>query len=216
VANALHAAQRHTTVLLATLVGLITLLAGCGASQLTQMSLPVTGGSEGQVGDITVRDALFSYHGPIAEGTAYQPGDTVSVQASIINQGDAADRLVPLSSPIAGGGIILGAGTIPGHHALTAGYTVPVTSITPPDTTSVVLRLTGLSTPIRSGLTYSVVFTFARAGALRLELRVQDPDVPRADCPLPPDGKAPQVLTAPLGRAPAPPRPPPPDCSSLR
>jgi hypothetical protein len=176
----------------------------------------VTGGSEARLGAIAVRDAMFSYNGPVGDGTAYRPGETVSVQATIVNEGTAPDQLVSVSSPIAGGGVVLGSGMITGRHTLTAGYTNPIVATTLPDTTSIDLRLTGLKSTIRAGLTYPVVFTFARAGAVRLALRVEDSDEPSPECPLPPNGRAPQVLTAPLGRAPAPPTPAPPDCSSLR
>jgi hypothetical protein len=41
------------------------------------------------------------------------------------------------------------------------------------------VALTGLREPIRSGLTYPVVFGFERAGDLLLEVPVDTPDVPR-------------------------------------
>jgi hypothetical protein len=40
------------------------------------------------------------------------------------------------------------------------------------------VALTGLREPIRSGLTYPVVFGFERAGDLLLEVPVDTPDVP--------------------------------------
>lgn len=94
---------------------------------------------------------------------------------------------------------------LPGRHTLTAGYPKSVAAVTLPDTTPVGLRLTDLKTPIRAGLTYPVVFTFARAGELRLRLWVDNPDQPREDCPLPANGRPPQVFTAPIGQAPVPP-----------
>ncbi|PZS39509.1 MAG: hypothetical protein DLM62_07865 [Pseudonocardiales bacterium] len=208
--------RRHPTVLLASLLGLLALITGCGGGPSSQIRTPVSSGSQGQVGDLVIRDATFAYHGPITDAIAYRPGDTVSVQVTIINQGTITDRLVSVSSPIAAGGAVLGAGTIPAHHTLAAGYPPSVAATTLPDTTPIDLRLNTLNTAIRTGLTYPVVFTFARAGQLRLPLRVTSPDVPPAECPLPPDGKTPQIFTAPLGQAPPPPTPPPPDCSSLR
>ena len=87
---------------------------------------------------------------------------------------------------------------LPGRHTLAAGYPKSVAAVTLPDTTPVGLRLTDLKTPIRAGLTYPVVFTFARAGELRLRLGVDNPDQPREDCPLPANGRPPQVFTAPI------------------
>ncbi len=217
VAQAARAVRRRTVVGLAALAGLAVLLAGCGgARELSVAGVPVTGASEGRVGDITVADALFTWQGPIGDGTVYQPGDTASVRATIVNDGAGPDRLVSVSSPIAGGGEVVGPATIPANHALAAGYTGPLGPITPPDTTPIGLRLTDLNTPILAGLSYPVEFTFAHAGTLRLQLRVANPDVPVPECPLPPDGKIPSTFTAPVGRAPAPPTSPAPDCSSLR
>ncbi|WP_158546658.1 copper chaperone PCu(A)C [Halopolyspora algeriensis] len=215
-ADACRAARLRTTVLIATVMGLVALIAGCGTGQLGPRHLQRVGaGSEGQVGSIAVRDAMFAHTSSIEGDTVYRPGETVAVQATIVNEGTRPDRLVSVSSPIAGEGLVLGESTLPGHHTLTAGYVEPVASIELPETTSIELRLTGLTTTIRAGRTYPVVFTFAHAGQVRLPLRVANPDVPREYCPLPPNGKAPKVLTAPLGRAPAPPRNPLPDCSSL-
>lgn len=215
-ADAFRTVRPRTRVLAVTLVGLVVLLAGCGAGQLGRRHIQRTGsGSEGRVGDIVIRDAMFVYDHPIKGGTTYQPGDTVGVQATIVNESSAPDRLVSVSSPVAGNGVLVGKGNIPGHHALATGYAEPAASSTLPNTTTIGLRLTDLNTALRAGLTYPVVFTFARAGELRLELRLDNPDVPREYCPLPPNGKAPKVLTAPLGRAPAPPRNPLPDCSTL-
>lgn len=203
-------------VLISTVVGLVTLIAGCGTGQFGPRYLQNTGaGSEGQVGSIAVRGALFAATSSIEGDAVYRPGDAVTVQATIVNEGARTDRLVSVRSPIAGNALVLGDSSLPAQHTLTAGYTGPAATATLPETTSIELRLTELNTAIRAGLTYPVVFTFAHAGKLRLELRVANPEVPREYCPLPPNGKAPKVLTAPLGRAPKPPVNPPPDCSSL-
>ena len=218
VAEPFRATRRHATVLAATLLtlsALIALLAGCGRARFDQVTFGASGGSHGRVGQIAVSDAMFAFHGPIEASDVYRPGDTVSMQATIVNEGTAEDRLVSVSSPIAGGGAIAGDGAIPARHALSAGYTKQVAAITLPDTTSVDLRLTDLKTAIRAGLTYPVVFTFTRAGQLRLEVPAQNPDQPREDCGLPPNGRPPQLFTAPLGQAPLPPMPPPPPCSSI-
>jgi len=210
--------RRRTTVLVAallTLSGLLALLAGCGRARGNEVSFQPSGSSEGRVGDIVLTDALFEFRGPIEAPAVYRPGESVSVQATIINEGAAADRLVAVSSPVAGGGVIDGDAALPSRHTLTAGYSRPVATISLPDTTSVDLRLTDLKMPIRAGLTYPVVFTFARAGELRLQLRVDNPDTPREDCPLPPNGRPPQIFTAPIGQAPVPPIPPLPGCSSI-
>lgn len=210
-ANRSRLTRRCATILAATL---LVLLAGCGRAQPNEVTFKASGGSEGRVGDIVVSDAAFAFHGPLEASAEYQPGDTVSVRATIVNEGQTPDRLISVSSPIAGGGVIEGDGLIPSRHALTAGYTGPAAS-TLPDTASIDVKLTNLNTAIRAGLTYPVMFTFTRAGQLQLPLRVDTPDRPREECPLPPNGRPPRVFTAPIGQAPLPPLPPLPGCSSI-
>lgn len=204
--------RRRGTLLVAML---LAVLAGCGRAQPNEVTFKASDGSEGHVGDIVVSDAKFTFHGPLEASAVYQPGDTASLQATIVNGGNTPDRLVSVSSPIAAGSLIDGNAVIPSQHALAAGYTKPVASLTLPDTTMLDLKLTDLKTAIRAGLTYPVVFSFARAGQLQLPLQVDTPDSPREECPLPPNGRPPQIFTAPLGQAPLPPLPPPPGCSSI-
>ncbi len=209
-------ARPRTTALVAALTTLAVLVAGCEAGQIGRQHLMrSSSGSEGRAGAIVVRDALFPFAGTIESGTVYEPGATVRVQATFVNEGRRPDRLVSVSSPVAGDGLVRGDGTIPGEHSRTTGYTEPAAAGGPPGTTAIELRLTELNTPIRSGLTYPVVFTFAHAGEVRLELGVKTPEEPRRECPLPPNGKVPKTLTAPLEDAPAPPVEPPPDCTSI-
>jgi hypothetical protein len=54
-----------------------------------------------------------------------------------------------------------------------------VAGIELPDEDETVIGLAGLSTPIRSGLTYQVVFGFERAGDVIVTVPVDTPDVPR-------------------------------------
>jgi copper(I)-binding protein len=98
--------------------------------------------------------------------------DTADVRATIVNEGDAPDRLLTIASPVAAGGQIAGDSALAARQALTTGY--------PPDpppsgTARVTLRLTGLSSTVRPGLTYPVDLTFARAGTLRLNVPVARP-----------------------------------------
>ncbi|MDQ3761256.1 MAG: hypothetical protein M3460_06010 [Actinomycetota bacterium] len=151
---------------------LMAVLVGCSAGNVQATA---TGGVGGRVGDIVVRDALFTFDGPIAGDTVYQPGDNAALQFTIFNEGDRADRLVRVSSPIARSATITGDTRIPGHQVLAAGYPGP----TAPDTNAVRIVLAGLSVPIRAGFDYPVVFVFEHAGELRLELPVENPDKPR-------------------------------------
>jgi hypothetical protein len=207
----LQVTRRRAAVLVAML---LALLVGCSRAQPNEVTFK-TSGSEGRVGDIVVTDAMFNFRGPLQTSAVYQPGDTATLRVTIVNEGDFSDRLVSVSSPIAGVGAIDGDAAIPSRHALTAGYTKQMASLTLPATTSTDLKLTNLKTAIRPGLTYPVVFTFARAGQLQLLLQVDTPDRPREDCPLPPNGQPPRVFTAPVDQASVPPLPPLPGCSSI-
>lgn len=166
-------------------------LSGCGAGQQAQTAnqVPASGGAAGQVGSIQVRDAHIAWTGPVPGGTAYRTGTDAPLQVTIVNDSTttvadpaAADRLVAVSSPVATSGRITGDASIADGGVLTAGYDRPVASVTVPGTRTVDIALVGLTEPVRAGLTYPVVFTFARAGELRLQVPVENPSVlpPRA------------------------------------
>lgn len=170
---------------------LAVLVSGCGAGQLAQTSNQVTatGGVEGRSGSILVRDAQFVWDGPVPGDAVYQPGDDARLQLTIINDADpaivdgsAADRLIAVSSPIATSGRITGDTWLPDRGVLTAGYDEPVASILVPGARAVEITLVDLTSPVRAGLVHPVVLTFERAGDLRLELPVENPDLlpPRA------------------------------------
>lgn len=156
------------------LAGLILLaaLAACGSGNVHTTA---TGGVGGRVGDIVLRDAQFTFEGPIPGDTVYQPGDDAALQVTIVNEGDRADRLIHVTSPIADAATINGDARIPGHQVRTAGYQAPIASLTPPGSDSVRIVLTGLRVPVRVGFSYPVVFAFEQAGELRLELPVENP-----------------------------------------
>lgn len=164
-------------------LGLVAVLAGCGGGNV---QVTATGGVGGRVGDIVVRDAAFTFDGPIAGDTVYQPGDDAALQLTIVNEGDDADRLVEVTSPIARSATITGDTRIPGHQVLTAGYQAPLASTTLPDTDAVRIVLIGLRAPVSAGFSYPVVFAFERAGELRMELPVVNPTTPRSPAQQPP------------------------------
>ncbi len=157
--------------------GLVATLAGCGAENVQTTA---TGGVGGRVGDIVIRNAQFTFAGPIAGDTVYEPGDNALLKLTIVNEGDRVDRLARVTSPIARSATITGDATIPGHQVLTSGYQGPIASTTPPGTHAVRIMITGLRVPIRAGLTYPVAFAFEQAGELRLELPVENPSIPRS------------------------------------
>jgi copper(I)-binding protein len=110
-----HRMQSKPSSPLAVLVTVVVLfmvaLAGCAAGNVATTA---TGGVGGQVGDIVVRDAQFTFDVPVAGETVYQPGDSAALQLTIVNEGNRADRLVRVTSPIARAGTIT---EIPGFPA---------------------------------------------------------------------------------------------------
>jgi len=176
---------------LAVAAALSVALTGCGAGQQAQTSnqVPASGGAAGSVDTIQVRDAHFMWNGPVPAGSVYQPGEDAPLQVTIVNNatsiaddGFAPDRLVAVSSPVATFGRIVGDARIPDGQVLTAGYDRPVASIAVPGTREVEIVLIGLTEPIRAGVSYPATFTFERAGDLRLDVPVENPQAlpPRA------------------------------------
>lgn len=171
-------------------------LSGCGAGQQASTAEAVTasGGAAGQVGSIEVRNAQFAWTGSVTGGAVYQPGQDVTLQVSIVNDRTvtlpdamAPDTLLSVSSPIARSGRIVGDARIGDGQVLTSGYDRPVASIPTSDTREVTIMLLGLTEPLRAGMNYPVVFTFARAGELRLEVPVENPAAPRTGTPPEPE-----------------------------
>lgn len=174
--------NRHATVraVAAALLALVTV--GCGAGQEAATSAQVTNatGAGGQAGSISVRDVAFRFDPPIAGDAVYGVGDTAPMAVTIVNNGPDADRLVRLSSPVAAAGVVVADGlVVPGGATLTAGQAGVSSIEVSYEDDAGLLALTGLTTPIRSGLTYPVVFGFERAGDVVVDVPVETPDLPR-------------------------------------
>jgi copper(I)-binding protein len=152
-------------------------LGACGAGQQAPTSVQVTatGGTEGRVGSMIVRDAKIVFDPPVPGDTVYKPGQDAPLQLTVINTGDEEDRLVEVRSSIATSSRIVGDAVVAGGQELVAGYNDPVASITLPGETDVNIALVGLTEPVRSGITYPVEFVFEREGVLPLMLPVEIP-----------------------------------------
>lgn len=170
-------------------LALAVALGGCGAGQVAQTAEQVSasGGAMGQAGQMLIRDAQFTYDGPIPGDAVYQPGDDAPLQVTIVNDGRDPDRLVDVRSPVAASGRIVGDSRVPGRQTLTAGYDQPVAQVALPPAAVVDIALLGITEPVRAGLTYPVVFRFERAGEVRVEVPVENPEQlpPRAREPEP-------------------------------
>ncbi|MGH3906570.1 MAG: hypothetical protein ACRDTE_20670 [Pseudonocardiaceae bacterium] len=157
----------HAAARIAVAIALGLVLAGCGDAPE-----PLTTNGA-RVGDVLLRDAQIAYDGPVRGGTVYRAGQDAPLRLTIINEGDDPDRLVSVSSPVAGSGVIIGDAALPGGHTLTAGMDEPVASITPPGSSAVRIVLRDLKADVGAGSRHPVEFTFERAGRLSVELSVQ-------------------------------------------
>ena len=167
----------------AAVVVLAPAVAGCGAGQHAQTAEQVTAAAVGRVGDISVLDVEFLFDRPVAGDEVYRIGAVAPLAVTIVNDGREADRLVRVSSPIATTGLVVAEGlAIPGGQTLTAGQTGLVASMEVPyEDDAGLIALAGLREPIRSGISYPVVFGFERAGDVLVQVPVDTPDVPRRD-----------------------------------
>ena len=107
---------RRTALLAATLLGAAALvLTGCSAGAVTQTDTTVSsvGGSEGQVGQILLRNVTLDP----GSAVVVPAGATVTLSGTFVNQGLAADQLVSVTSPYASQVRSEGATTIPGNSA---------------------------------------------------------------------------------------------------
>jgi hypothetical protein len=173
--------RRWCLAIAAAVVVLAPLGTACGAGQTTQTAEQVASGPVARTGEITVADVEFLFDGPIPGDRAYRVGASAPIAVTIVNEGDYADRLVRVSSPIAAAALIAAEElVIPGGGTLTAGQTGALSAVeTAYEDDIGVIVLTGLLKPIRSGRSYPVVFEFDRAGAVLVDVPVATPDVPR-------------------------------------
>jgi copper(I)-binding protein len=158
-------------------------VAGCGTGPPAPISDHVgnASGAVARVGEMAVLEVEFLFDRPVAGDEVYDVGGIAPLAVTLVNTGDAPDRLVRVSSPIAEAGLVVvdGGLVIPGHQTLTAGQIGPVASIEVPyeDDTGLI-ALIGLEQPIRSGVSYPVVFGFERAGDVTIDVPVKTPDFP--------------------------------------
>lgn len=87
----------------------LLVLTGCAAGQDTQTTAqtPSIDGIQAEAGNIAVRAAGIASP---SSGDSYAKGGTAALRMVLINRGDQADKLVSVSSPVAGG-VQLGAGS---------------------------------------------------------------------------------------------------------
>jgi copper(I)-binding protein len=170
---------RRTALLVATLLGAAALvLSGCSAGAVTQTDtvVPQVSGSQGQTGQMLLRDITLD-PGPQVVVPA---GATISIAGTLVNQGLGDDQLVSVTSPYFGQVRSEGTTTIPGNAATRIVGSQPG-PVGPPSPTQPngTMRLTapGVSQVLHAGPTYPVTFTFARAGSVTLPVYLQTTNV---------------------------------------
>jgi hypothetical protein len=166
---------RRTALLAATLLGAAALvLTGCSAGAVTQTdtTVPQSIGSQGQTGQILLRD-IYLDSGPAVVVPA---GSTITVSGTLVSEGLGDDQLVSVTSPYFSQVRSEGTTTIPGNDATRIVGSQPG-PVGPPSPTQPngTMRLTasGVTQVLHAGPTYPVTFTFARSGSVTLPLMVQ-------------------------------------------
>lgn len=157
--------RRFATVLA---VGLLLPLAltacGSGRSPEGYAERPTVDAAQASLGDLQLRNVHIA---PPADGEAELPvGATATVTLSVVNIGEAPDRLVQVSSDIATSVEVLGADKQPTQQV----DIPPLGAIGNQDFS---ISLVGLTRAIRPGEHAQITFTFTRAGRRTLTVPVE-------------------------------------------
>lgn len=191
-------ARTRTTgasLLTGALIGALA-LTGCGAGQIasTAEQVSATDGSNVEVGQIAVRDAVILFGEQVEGDVVYPRGSDAPLSMTIVNEGVEADRLVSASSVWAAEVAVGGTTEVPGGRALVVEGDIAVAGAEAPGGAPTIepntapegglgtqVTLVGLLDDLRVGPTYEVVLTFERAGELRLQVPVGNTSEPREE-----------------------------------
>jgi copper(I)-binding protein len=140
----------------ASLIGVVALSScGSGTDALTGLARTTTNTAAGAKGTISLRNVYVA--GPAKRGESAQ------VISAFYNGGAEEDRIIVVSSPAAG------AGQLPASPLLNPGsLNIYIADGTAP-------TLVGLKTDLEIGASIPITFTFAKAGAITLQVPVQRP-----------------------------------------
>ena len=152
-------------------------LVGCGAGQIAQTDSQVAAvdGTFGNVGNsIALRNVLIPYP-PNQTGT-YPVGAAVPVLFTIINQGDSADELVGVDSPVASQVVVEGTTQIPPGTTVTSttGFRPIGSQPTSPLVVGELRVVLTTNHVVAAGLDIPVTFQLAHAGKLTLSVPMGD------------------------------------------
>lgn len=155
-------------------------LSGCaaGPGAETAQQQPTVTGANVEVGPIALRNTVLAYPGGEG-GFGYRAGEDAPLAVTIVNESTTADQLVSVSSPVARNVAIVGQTTIAGGDALStiADVAVRAEQIAPGRLPAgqLLIVLTDLREPIRTGLNTPVTFRFREAGAVTVPVPIDAP-----------------------------------------
>jgi hypothetical protein len=141
-----------------------TVLSGCGAGQISQMSTqePAVNGNRVTFNNVALRDIRMQ---AVQTGDLLQPGRTVELVLVAVNESpDTTDRLVAITSDI-------GTVTVSGDARLPAGGMLFIgapegqnVAPGPLGSNNAAKATVTLAKPVTNGLTYNFTFNFEKAG----------------------------------------------------
>ena len=155
------------------------LLTGCGTAAPTidlDDPMGTAGDAATSIGAIDIRDAAIAPADDAEGGIAHPAGSDVGLRLVAVNNGDAADRLVSASSPLAEDVDVSGEQSLLGGATLLVGDTGSTAPAGAASVTRATVTLDDLRQALSVGPTYPVTLTFERAGSVTLELPVDNPD----------------------------------------
>jgi copper(I)-binding protein len=164
-------------------LGAVVALAGCSAGQVTETDTQVAAvnGASGDVKDVAVRDATFTFP---SDASFYPAGASAPMELMLANRGPD-DRLVSVSSPYAASATVSGETTLPTDSALHA--LGGNDELNPgPSARTVKITLQGLKQQLGAGVTIPVTFTFEKAGQLTVQVPLGQDHDPRPEHGNPP------------------------------
>ena len=153
-------------------------LSACSAGQVTQTATQERDktGAQGQVGDLSIRQAeLLS-----PRGGSYEAGDDADLQVAIVNAGSEADTLVGVEGEGFSSAEIQSASSATATSSASRGGSdeieIPAASSVFVGDDDVTVTLTDLDQDLSTGQYLEVTFVFEKAGEVTLPVTVANPE----------------------------------------
>lgn len=161
----------------------LTLVAGCGVGQNTQMSdqKAAVNGGNGDIGPIAVRNAQLVY--PQGDDHFLAAGSDAQLVVTIANTGQSEDELTSATTSAATSVQIDGQRTLPAQRTLKAVATDDGATNARSGLERGQIRVTvaNLTEDVKPGQTIELTLLFRQAGELTIEVPIAAPDEARAE-----------------------------------